>query len=292
MYDFSDMDDPMAAPKVSMGEIETKVEGDCDHLFRVPGDMCLNCGQWDTDATGMRARIKELEAQLAEAKAQWASPVYARLEKAEARAEAAETARDNCSKTAIELLGSSFCDTHGEKVKQLNFSAFSEWIKEMGCLPCAIARLATALAKNERAEKGEADAGRLRNLLNNALPLVEAHCELHGDSGPIGELRAVLRKEEEALSPAAEPEEGTFTDGHCFTITPGDEIQVEYVRKDSRIGFVWGEDSSWFVAMTNGYSASGYLDGRLNMGELREALKTFTAEQPAPRDVSGEEVKG
>jgi ribosomal protein L37AE/L43A len=66
------------------------------------------------------------------------------------RAERAETARDNCAKTAIELLGSSFCDTHGEKVKQLSFSAFAEWVKEMACLPCAIARLATVLAKQDK----------------------------------------------------------------------------------------------------------------------------------------------
>lgn len=58
------------------------------------------------------------------------------------RAEKAETARDNCAKTAIELLGASFCDTHGEKVKQLGFPAFYEWMKGMGCHACASEKLA------------------------------------------------------------------------------------------------------------------------------------------------------
>jgi len=41
----------------------------CDHPFRVTGDTCLNCGEPDTDTAAMRARIRELEAQLAEANA-------------------------------------------------------------------------------------------------------------------------------------------------------------------------------------------------------------------------------
>lgn len=44
--------------------VKVKVESDCDHPFRVTGDVCLNCGEWDKD--GAIARIRELEARLAD----------------------------------------------------------------------------------------------------------------------------------------------------------------------------------------------------------------------------------
>jgi hypothetical protein len=31
-----------------LGVAVREMRGDCDHSFRVPGDMCLNCGVWDT----------------------------------------------------------------------------------------------------------------------------------------------------------------------------------------------------------------------------------------------------
>jgi len=39
--------------------IYTNEPADCDHPFRVTGDVCLNCGEWDKD--GAQKRIRELE---------------------------------------------------------------------------------------------------------------------------------------------------------------------------------------------------------------------------------------
>lgn len=45
----------------------------CDHPFRVPGDMCLNCGEWDTDLAAIRVRLRKLDEQLVEANERAAS---------------------------------------------------------------------------------------------------------------------------------------------------------------------------------------------------------------------------
>lgn len=119
-----------------------------------------------------------------------------RIAELEARLKEAEAERDNCSKTVIELYGSSFCDTHSEKVKQTSFPVFQQWMREMGCQACASEKLTAAEARAEaaekriktlearlkeaealrisylmRAEKAEADAGRLK----------EANTRMHED---------------------------------------------------------------------------------------------------------------
>ena len=82
---------------VAPGEPEKRI-ADCDHPFRVTGDMCLNCGEWDTDVVAMRGRLRELEAQserrrkLLEISDARVSRLSERLEEAEAQlAEAKES---------------------------------------------------------------------------------------------------------------------------------------------------------------------------------------------------------
>jgi hypothetical protein len=81
-----------------------------------------------------------------------------------------------------------------------------------------------------------------------------------------------------ALAPKEREGEGdtAITDGHLFTFATGDELGIEYVRNGSRLGFVWGNEPSWFVVAPDGQSASGYLDARLDIDELRRALAAFS----------------
>jgi predicted nucleic acid-binding Zn-ribbon protein len=57
---------PVFLSQIQSLDEQPEREGECDHPFRVSGDMCLNCGEWDTDLVAIRARLRELDERLTE----------------------------------------------------------------------------------------------------------------------------------------------------------------------------------------------------------------------------------
>ena len=82
----------MSKPDAAQEQNKSAKNTGCDHPFRVTGDMCCNCGEWDTDVVAMRGRLREFEAQserrrkLLEISDARVSRLSERLEEAESRA--------------------------------------------------------------------------------------------------------------------------------------------------------------------------------------------------------------
>jgi TolA-binding protein len=176
IYDFSDMDDPMAAPKVSMGVIETKVEGGGRSLLERLSIGGIEEREAAARITELEERLKEaqetiadlrnlayerqpkiaaeeanrqkaeLEAQLAEAKAQWASPVYARLEKAEADAAGARAEVDR-RRADVEAI-----------VEEVNKYKSATWATMRTTLGAAAQRISLGIAEALQARWKEDEA--------------------------------------------------------------------------------------------------------------------------------------
>lgn len=104
-------------------------------------------------------RVRELEARpcphvvTGAEGTQYCSLAEESVKRLEAQLAEARTECDTYAKSALEVFSSCFCDTHGEQIKRISFSAFCEWTKEMGCHACAF----------ERAEKAEAQLAEARN---------------------------------------------------------------------------------------------------------------------------------
>src|SRR5262249_22851040 len=101
------------------------------------GELAREATTWD-DFPQMYEAAKEWADQIA--------PFLDRIRELEAQLVEAKRERDNCAKLALDVLSSCFCDAHNEQVKQMSFPVFTDWVQEMGCHACA----------SERAEKAEA----------------------------------------------------------------------------------------------------------------------------------------